>query len=145
LREPVDDPTVPEMPDAPEVLIVDDDPDVRGMLAFLLNDEGFAVREAKDGADALDELAKRSPDCMVLDLMMPELDGFKVLEAMRTQDLAASTRVIVFSCKDEERTFVRVWELGADEFLTKPVDPDVISQKVIALLEAGTPTGRPGG
>ncbi|HEY2813934.1 MAG TPA: response regulator [Acidimicrobiales bacterium] len=122
----------------PEVLIVDDDPDVRGMLAFTLGDHGFAVREAKDGADALDELAAKAPDCMVLDLMMPRLDGFSVLEAMRVQKLAPETRVIVFSCKSEERTFVRVWELGADEYLTKPADPDVIAQKVIALLEAGT-------
>jgi two-component system alkaline phosphatase synthesis response regulator PhoP len=128
----------------PEVLIVDDDPDVRGMLAFTLGDEGFQVREAKDGEDALEELRARTPDCVVLDLMMPRLDGFKVLETMRAEQLAVGTPVIVFSCKSEERTFVRVWELGADDYLTKPVDPDVVAHKILALLEAGTPTGRPG-
>ena len=122
----------------PEVLVVDDDPDVRGMLAFTLTDHGFVVREAKDGADALDELRMRAPDCLVLDLMMPRLDGFNVLEAMRAEGIAVETRVIVFSCKSEERTFVRVWELGADEYLTKPTDPEAVAQKVIALLEAGT-------
>jgi len=123
----------------PEVLIVDDDPDVRGLLAFTFLDHGFAVREAKDGVDALDELEARAPDCMVLDLMMPRLDGFEVLAAMRERRLAPDMRTIVFTCKSEERTLVRVWELGADDYLTKPADPDVIAQKVIALLEAGNP------
>jgi DNA-binding response OmpR family regulator len=127
-----------------EVLIVDDDPDARGMLAFTLGDEGFDVREAKDGEDALAELRKCAPDCLLLDLLMPGLDGFKVLETMRAEHLAPGVPVVVFSGKSEERTFVRVWELGANEFLTKPADPDAVANKVIALLEAGHPTGRPG-
>jgi CheY-like chemotaxis protein len=65
-----------------EVLIVDDSPDLRGMLAFTLGDLGFSVRQAKNGSDALHELADHAPDCVVLDLMMPDMDGFKVLEAM---------------------------------------------------------------
>src|SRR5438094_606509 len=72
-----------------EVLIVDDSPDLRGMLAFTLGDLGYTVRQAKNGSDALHELAEHAPDCVVLDLMMPDIDGFKVLEAMRTQQLAA--------------------------------------------------------
>ena len=126
-----------------EVLIVDDDPDVRGMLAFTLGDEGFQVREAKDGFDALDELRDRAPDCMLLDLLMPRLDGLAVLEAMRAEVARAydynqrNMPVIVFSGKSEENLFVRVWELGADDYLTKPADPDGVVRKVIALLEAG--------
>jgi two-component system alkaline phosphatase synthesis response regulator PhoP len=127
-----------------EVLIVDDDPDARGMLAFTLVDSGFQVREAKDGEDALEELRAHTPDCILLDLMMPRLDGFKVLEAMRAEHLAVGIPVVVFSCKDEERSFVRVWELGADDYLTKPADPDAVALKVMRLLEAGTPAGRPG-
>src|SRR5438309_1591714 len=59
----------------PEVLIVDDDPDVRSLLVFTLVDAGFEVREARDGAHALDALRERAPDCMLLDLMMPGLDA----------------------------------------------------------------------
>jgi DNA-binding response OmpR family regulator len=116
-------------------LIVDDDPDIRGMLVFTLKGHGFAVREAKDGAEALDKLADRPPDCMVLDLMMPVVDGFGVLEGMRDRAIAPATRVLILTCKLDERSFTRSWELGADEYLTKPVDPDVLAGRLQALLD----------
>ena len=122
-----------------EVLIVDDDPDIRALLAFTLRDLGVVVREAKDGEDALDEIRASAPDCMILDLMMPRLDGFSVLERMRAEQLAPDTKVVVFSCKTEEKTFVRVWELGADDYLTKPVDPDAVALKVLSLLDPPSP------
>jgi DNA-binding response OmpR family regulator len=126
----------------PEVLIVDDDPDVRGLLVFTLADAGFEVREAQDGAHALDALRERAPDCMLLDLMMPGLDGFGVLEAMRAQGLAPKTRVVILTCKTEEASLVRGWELGADEYLTKPTDPLLLTLKVAELVEqAPTATG----
>jgi DNA-binding response OmpR family regulator len=120
-----------------EVLIVDDSPDLRGMLEFTLGDLGFAVRHAKDGYDALREMASQAPDCVVLDLMMPNMDGFKVLEAMRANRLAPEARVVILSSKDDERTMVRGFELHADEFFMKPVDPDLIAHKISALIEAG--------
>jgi DNA-binding response OmpR family regulator len=117
----------------PEVLIVDDDPDVRTMLAFTLGGHGFSVREANDGDVALDELGDRPPDAMVLDLMMP-FDGFAVLEEMRDRRLAPGTRVVVLTCKADERDLVRGWELGADEYLTKPVDPDHLAARIHQVL-----------
>ena len=120
-----------------EVLIVDDSPDFRGMLAFTLGELGFAIREAKNGEDALDELAIQAPDCIVLDLMMPGLDGFKELEAMRERRLAPDARVEIRSSKEDERAFVRGFELHADEFFVKPVDPDLVALKISALIEAG--------
>jgi len=126
----------------PEVLIVDDDPDVRSLLAFTLTDAGFAVREAQDGAHALEALRERPPACMLLDLMMPGLDGFGVLEAMRAEGLAPDTRVVILTCKSEEASLVRGWELGADEYLMKPTDPMLLTLKVAALVEqAPTATG----
>lgn len=118
-----------------EILLVDDDPDIRGMLAFTLGDLGFMVREAKDGIDALDELATHDLDCVVLDLMMPRLDGFKVLETMRSQRLAPDTRVVILTCKSDERSLVRCWELGADDYLVKPVDPATVAHKISELIE----------
>ena len=120
-----------------EVLIVDDSPDLRGMLAFTLGDLGFTVREAKNGEDALHEMADHAPDCVVLDLMMPGLDGFKVLEAMRARHLAPDARVVILSAQDDERALVRGFELHADEFFMKPVDPDLVAHKISALIEAG--------
>jgi two-component system, OmpR family, response regulator len=121
----------------PDVLIVDDDPDIRAMLSFLLGTSGFAVREACDGDEALRLLADRAPDCMVLDVMMPKLDGFSVLEAMRETHLAADTRVVILSAKGDERSLVRGWELGADEYLIKPVDPDQLANKLLSLVGEG--------
>lgn len=118
----------------PEVLIVDDDPDSRGMLAFVLADDGFRVREAKNGFDALVELSRHTPDCIVLDLVMPDLDGFHVLETMRDEALAETARVLVLTGKDDEKTLVRAWELGADEYLTRPVDPELVVAKITRLL-----------
>ena len=120
-----------------EVLIVDDSPDLRGMLAFTLGDLGFSVREAKNGEDALDELAAHAPDCVVLDLMMPGLDGFGVLEEMRDRCLAPDARVVILSCQEDERAFTRGYELHADEFFVKPVDPDLVALKISRLIEAG--------
>jgi DNA-binding response OmpR family regulator len=120
-----------------EVLIVDDSPDLRGMLAYTLGDLGFTVRQAKDGYHALEELAAQAPDCVILDLMMPDMDGFKVLEVMRNQKLAPNARVVILSSKDDERALVRGFELHADEFFLKPVDPNIVAQKISALIEAG--------
>ena len=132
---------LPRVDDAgmPEVLIVDDDPDVRSLLVFTLSDAGFEVREARDGAHALDALREHAPDCMLLDLMMPGIDGFGVLETMRAEDLARTTRVVILTCKSEEASLVRGWELGADEYLTKPTDPLLLTLKISALVES-TPT-----
>jgi DNA-binding response OmpR family regulator len=121
-------------------LIVDDDPDIRGMLSFTLVDLGFDVREAKDGDHALDELEAAAPDCMVLDLMMPVLDGFSMLETMRAKGLAPDTPVVILSCKSDEKALVRAWELGAVEFLSKPIDPYVLAEKIAAIVESSTAT-----
>ena len=123
----------------PEVLLVDDDPDIRAMLAFTLDDYGFTIREAGDGVQALHALAEHAPDVMVLDLMMPNIDGFGVLAEMRDRNLAPTTRVLILSCKVDERDFVRGYELGADEYVTKPFDPDGLARVVEKLAAAPAP------
>src|SRR5689334_22549219 len=105
------------------------------MLAFTLGDVGYAVRQAKDGIAALDELADHAPDCIVLDLMMPDMDGFRVLTEIRERDLAPNARVVILSSKDDERAMTRSFELRADEFFMKPVDPDIVAGKISALIE----------
>ena len=117
-----------------EVLVVDDDADIRTMLRITLEGAGFIVREAADGYAALAALEDRAPDCMVLDLMMPKLDGWGVLKSVRQRDLAPRTKVMILSCKVEERDFVRGWELGADEYMTKPFEPDRLANKLDELL-----------
>ena len=118
----------------PDVLVVDDDPDIRAMLVFALEDSGFFVRQAGDGAAALAAMEERAPDCIVLDLMMPNVDGFGVLRGRRQKGLAPEARVLILTCKTAERDYVRGWEMGADEYVTKPFDPDRLIAKVRELL-----------
>jgi DNA-binding response OmpR family regulator len=119
-----------------EVLVVDDDPDIRMLVAFALEDSGFTVRQAADGAQALAALEDHEPDAMVLDVMMPGIDGFGVLRGMRAQHVGEHTRVVVLTCKTEERDHLKGWELGADEYLTKPFDPEELVRQVKFLLSS---------
>src|SRR6476646_5436329 len=99
-----------------EVLVVDDDPDIRMLVAFALEDSGYTVRQAGDGEAALTALEAKAPDAMVCDVMMPGMDGFGVLRNMKGCKIAPSTKVIMLTCKTEERDHLRGFELGADEY-----------------------------
>ena len=118
-----------------EVLVVDDDPDIRMLVAFALEDSGYTVRQASDGEKALAALEAKAPDVMVCDVMMPGTDGFGVLRGMKSRRLAPNTKVILLTCKTEERDPLRGWELGADEYLTKPFDPEELVSRVKWLLQ----------
>jgi DNA-binding response OmpR family regulator len=119
-----------------EVLVVDDDPDIRLLVSFALEDSGYTVRQATDGAAALAAIEKSEPDAMVLDVMMPGTDGFGVLRGMRQRRIGEKTRVLILTCKTEERDHLRGWELGAHEYLTKPFDPDQLVERIQYLLSA---------
>ena len=101
---------------------------------MVLEDSGHSVRVARDGLEAIAALEQSAPHCMVLDLMMPELDGHGVLRTMRERDLATDTRVLVLTCKLHAGEFIEAWQLGADEYVTKPVDPFALVEKLNALL-----------
>ena len=118
-----------------DVLIVDDDADIRAILSFTLEDAGYDVREAADGAQAVVAMQHRAPDCLVLDVMMPGVDGFGVLRSRRRLALAPKTRILMLTAKTAEKDFARGWELGADEYITKPFDPEELLETVRALLE----------
>lgn len=118
--------------------MVDDDASIRAMLGYVLHDEGHEVREAADGAEALQELLIDAPDCMVLDLMMPVVDGVEVLRRRLDLQLATRTRVLVLTAKTDTRDAVWCWELGADEYLVKPVDPERLAREVRQLLARTT-------
>jgi DNA-binding response OmpR family regulator len=119
-----------------DVLVVDDDPDVVAMLHFAFEDSGFSVRTATDGKQALIAIEEHSPDVIVLDLMMPNLDGFGLLRSRRQRNLAPDARVVIITCKTSERDYVKGWELGADEYVTKPFEPDRLVRIVRELAFA---------
>jgi DNA-binding response OmpR family regulator len=120
------------------VLIVDDEASVRAMLGYVLHDEGYDIVEAADGEAAIAELTASPPDAMVLDLMMPNVDGFEVLRVRNERDLAPDTRVLILTAKTGSEDAAWCWELGADEYLVKPVDPDKLAWEMRNLLARTT-------
>jgi DNA-binding response OmpR family regulator len=116
------------------ILIVDDDPDIRRLVTTILGDGEHTVTSAEDGQKALESLAQDVPDLVVLDVMMPLMDGFMVLKQMRVQGLRDSTRVLLLTARTAEADWVRGFKLGADGYLTKPFDPDELIGSVEELL-----------
>ena len=116
----------------PRVLIVDDDPDIRLLLRLELAAEGHEVFMAPDGAVGLERLAQHQPDLVVLDVMMPVLDGFGMLE--RKRDTGDATPVIMLSAKSEQADLDRALSLGAVEFVSKPFDLDRLMVLISRVL-----------
>ena len=120
------------------VLLVEDEEPLRQVLRELLEREGFTVVEASDGVQALDEVDRSAPDVLVLDLNLPRLDGYGVLNHLRARPSTAKLPVIVLTAKGDEENEVRVFETGANDFLAKPFRPRALSARLRALLKLKT-------
>jgi DNA-binding response OmpR family regulator len=123
----------------PNVLLVDDEPQVREIVATYLERDGFEVRTAPDGEAALTAIKAQRPDAMVLDLMLPKINGLAVLQSLR--EGGDDVPVIVLSAKGKEHERVAGLELGADDYLAKPASPREIAARVRAVLRRARPTG----
>ena len=119
---------------AVKVLLVDDEDSLRKVMRELLERDGYAVTEARDGVQALDQVDRVGPDIIVLDLNLPGLDGYGVLTHLRSRPATADIPVIVLTAKGDEDNEVRVFELGADDFLTKPFRARALSARLEAVL-----------
>jgi len=117
-----------------KVLLVDDEDSLRKVMKDLLERDGYVVTEARDGVQALDQVDRVGPDIIVLDLNLPGLDGYGVLSHLRSRPATASIPVIVLTAKGDEDNEVRVFELGADDFLTKPFRARALSARLEAVL-----------
>jgi DNA-binding response OmpR family regulator len=113
------------------ILVVDDEPMVREVLARYLEKEGFAVQTAEDGEQALAAFEASPPDLVLLDLMLPRIDGLEVFRRMRER---ARSAVIMLTAKGEETDRVVGLELGADDYVTKPFSPREVVARVRAVL-----------
>ncbi len=117
--------------DARRVLVVDDEPRMIGFIRLNLEHDGYQVVEAHNGIEALDKIRTQLPDTVILDVMMPELDGFETLRMLRE---FSTIPVIMLTAKGEEADKVRGLELGADDYVTKPFGPRELSSRVKAVL-----------
>ena len=127
---------------AHSVLLVEDDPRVRRVLRLALQDEGYQVREAASGRDGLAEVSQDSPDVVLLDLMLPDLDGFTVCREIRR---STDVPVIMVTARTDSHDVVAGLEAGADDYVTKPLIAKELSARIRALLRrtAARPTGSP--
>jgi len=120
------------------ILIVDDEPNIVISLEFLMMREGHEVRVARDGEAGLAAVRRHRPDLVVLDVMMPKLDGFAVLEAVRGDPTLTETRILMLTAKGGEAEQARGLALGADAYMPKPFSTHALVDKVKELLGVST-------
>ncbi len=128
------------MAERPTVLIVDDDPHLRDIVRFALEQGGFRVEEAADGRAALAQVQRAVPALIVLDIMMPELDGLAVCREVRRQH---ELPIVFLSSRDDEVDRILGLELGGDDYLTKPFSPRELVARVKAVLRRARPSPAP--
>lgn len=117
-----------------KVLLVDDENQLRRVMRDLLERDGYKVVEASDGVEALDQVDRHAPDIIVLDLNLPGLDGYGVLNHLRSRQATEDIPVVVLTARGDEDAEVRVFDLGADDFLSKPFRARALSARLQAVL-----------
>ena len=129
------------------VLVVEDDPDIADLVARYLEKAGYTATRVSSGRDALDAVRAKAPDLIVLDVMLPHVDGLEVCRLLRANDHTASIPIIMLTARAEESERIVGLEMGADDYLAKPFSPNELVARVRALLRraqrADAPSGRP--
>jgi DNA-binding response OmpR family regulator len=123
------------------ILVAEDDPDIANLLAHYLRKAGFEADIVNSGRDVVPRLRKTPPDLLLLDLMLPGLDGLDVCRAVRSDENTASIPIIMVTAKGEESDRIVGLELGADDYITKPFSPGEVVARVRALLRRTTRSG----
>jgi two-component system, OmpR family, alkaline phosphatase synthesis response regulator PhoP len=118
-----------------KILVVDDEPDILDIVRTNLEGSGYEVSGAATGVDALRQLKLLRPDLVILDVVMPEVDGWEVLRRMRRDPQSASTPIVMLTCLGEEAEILLGLAEGAVEYVTKPFDPEHLVATVDTLLE----------
>ena len=125
-------------PPSATVLVVDDEPDLVELLQYALETEGYRVLTAADGVAALQTAEAEKPDLIVVDIMMPRMDGLALTEQIRERAALRLTPILMLTARTEERDEIAGLDAGADDYLPKPVSPRRLVSRVNALLRRGT-------
>ena len=118
-----------------KILIADDNEQIRESLASILEDEGYAMWTAKDGAEALRKAREIAPDILILDVTMPEMSGYEVCRIIKSDPDLKKTFVLMLSAKGQETEKERGREVGADEYFVKPFSPSEIVARIKNVLD----------
>ncbi len=117
-----------------KILIVDDEPDILDFLSYNLRREGFEVFTANSGQEGLDIALKTRPQLIILDIMMPEMDGVEVCRRLRANPDFDKTTITFLTARDEDVSQINALDVGGDDYITKPIKPQVFISRINALL-----------
>lgn len=116
------------------ILLVDDEPDVLEFLSYNLGKEGYKVSKAKNGREALEQVRQQHPHLILLDVMMPGMDGIETCRAIRAMPQYNDTIIVFLTARGEDYSQIAGFEAGADDYITKPIKPKLLTSRVKALL-----------
>lgn len=116
------------------ILVVDDERDLLDLIEYNLNKEGYAVFKAENGLDGFELAKNHKPDLVLLDIMMPKMNGFETCKLIRKDEEIKNTPIIFLTAKSDEKTEVKSLNLGADDFLTKPISTTKLVTRIAAVL-----------
>jgi len=120
--------------DKPLVLVADDDEDILNLVCFRLQQLGYEVAQATNGAEAVRLANERRPALCVFDVQMPEMTGYEAIEKLRADDILKDVPIILLTASVQERDMARGFEAGADDYMRKPFNPSELQARVEALL-----------
>jgi len=116
------------------ILIIDDEEDIREIISYNLTKEGYTVLTAKNGEEGLRQAKKHIPNLILLDVMMPEMDGIEVCELLRNDASTKDIKVCFLTARSEDYSQIAGFDAGADDYVTKPVKPKVLASRIKAIL-----------
>ena len=116
------------------ILIIDDEEDIREIISYNLTKEGYTVLTAKNGEEGLRQAKKHIPNLILLDVMMPEMDGIEVCELLRNDTSTKDIKVCFLTARSEDYSQIAGFDAGADDYVTKPVKPKVLASRIKAIL-----------
>ena len=126
---------VKKVMDKKRILIVDDEEDIVNVLRFRLEANNYAVLSASEGQEGLNKARAEKPDLIILDLMLPKLDGYKVCRMLKFDESYKSIPIIMFTARAQKKDEELGMEMGADAYIAKPFEPEVLLAKIKELLE----------
>ncbi len=120
-------------PAKPQILVVEDDPDLRTIVRLQLGSQGYEIKEAINGAEGYQAIQKEIPDCVILDLMMPVMDGFGFLKRVRSAMSLQDVPILILTASEDERNRIRGFQYQADGYMSKPYDLQELTEEVERL------------
>lgn len=126
-------------PSSPKILIVDDEPNITTAIRFLMEQQGFETETAQDGKLAFEAMESFQPDLLILDVMMPNMTGFEVAQAIRENPQYSQIRIIFLTAKASENDRIQGYKTGGDWYLAKPFDNQDLISRVYEVLELDEP------